>query len=420
MKASLVTIGDEILIGQIVDTNSAYMAKVLDKAGFEVVEILTIADTRPAIEKTLQSQLNKVDLVVMTGGLGPTKDDVTKKVFCDFFEDKLVENQEVLSHITTLLEAFYNKPISAINKLQAQVPSQAKILFNRVGTAPGMLAKKDNTIYVSLPGVPFEMKTIFEEQLLPYLQTKFSGYYNGHRTLVTYGIGESLLAEYLSEWENNLPDEIHLAYLPSFGKVRLRLTSRGSNKEKIERELQAQIDDLPSKVLPYLVAYEDLSIDEMVIKALEKSAKTISFAESCTGGKLAALFSERSGASAYFKGGIVAYATQAKIDVLNVDAKLIQTHSVVSEAVAIAMAKQAQTLFDSDYAVATTGNAGPLKGDSDEEVGTVYIGIATPEKVYAKRFNFLQPRERVVNNAVAKGLELMYKEILKNIRKDFV
>jgi nicotinamide-nucleotide amidase len=415
MKASLITIGDEILIGQIVDTNSAYMAKALDNVGVEVVEILTVADNREAIFTALQNQLNKVDLVVMTGGLGPTKDDVTKKVFCDFFSDKLIENEQILHHVTLLLEAFYNKPISDINKLQAQVPSQAHILFNRVGTAPGMLMQRENTIYVSLPGVPFEMKTIFEEELLPLLQKKSNGNYNGHRTIVTYGIGESLLAEHLNEWESNLPKDVHLAYLPGFGKVRLRLSLKGKNKEKIDQTLQNQIDLLPVNARSYVLAEEDIEINEVVAKRLQETEKTISFAESCTGGKLAALFSERPGASAYFKGGVVVYATQAKIDVLKVASQLIEENSVVSEAVAMEMARQARVLFNSDYAIATTGNAGPAKGDSEAEVGTVYIGIATPEKVYAERFVFSSPRERVVNNAVSKGLELMYKEILKNI-----
>lgn len=420
MKASLITIGDEILIGQIIDTNSVYMAKVLDATGFEVVEMLTVADRRDAIENAIKNQLNKVDLVIMTGGLGPTKDDVTKQVFCDFFSDQLVENTQVLNHVTRLLEAYYNKSISNINKLQAQVPSKAHILLNSVGTAPGMLMKRENTIYVSLPGVPFEMKTIFEKQLLPFLQTKFSGNYNGHQTIVTYGIGESLLAEYLIEWKNNLPKEIHLAYLPGFGKVRLRLTMKGSDKKEVTKTLQNQIDKLPVSVLPYVVAYEDIEIDEVVTNELQKRGKTIAFAESCTGGKLASLFSERSGASAYFKGGVVAYATQAKMDLLKIDAGLIAENSVVSEAVAVEMAKQVQVLFKSDYAVATTGNAGPSKGDSNAEVGTVYIGIATPEKVYAKKFFFFPPRKKVVQNAVAKGLELIYQEILKNNRKDFV
>lgn len=413
MKASVVTIGDEILIGQIVDTNSAFIAKQLDNLGFDVVEIITVSDHKNAIEAVLEKQLDIVDLVIVTGGLGPTKDDVTKNVFCEFFKDELVENDAVLIHITEMLERLFNRPLSAINRQQALVPSKAKVLFNRVGTAPGMLMEKGKTTFISLPGVPFEMKSIFTEEVTPYVLANFDEVFNLHRTVITYGIGESLLAELLYDWEENLPNNIKLAYLPSPGRVRLRLSIRGKNKRELEKSLENQVEMIPESVISYIRAYEDISLGEIVIRELENREKTISFAESCTGGRLSTIFNEKPGSSSYFKGGIITYSTQSKIDLLGVSEAIINKHSVVSEEVAIEMAINAKNRFKSDYAIATTGNAGPTKGDSFEEIGTVFIGIATPEKVFAKKFQFGQPREKVINSAVSKGLELIYNEILE-------
>jgi len=413
MKASIVTIGDEILIGQIVDTNSAYLAKELDKLGFDVIEIITVSDKRETIEAVLQKQLSIVDLVIITGGLGPTKDDVTKNVFCDFFGDTLVEDERVLNHVSEMLERLFKRPLSPINRQQALVPSKANVLFNKVGTAPGMLMCKENTAFISLPGVPFEMKTIFKDEVVPFIEKTFQKSFNLHKTIITYGLGESLLAELLEEWEDNLPQNIKLAYLPSAGSVRLRLSIQGDSKEFLEQVIDNQLKMLPQAVIPYVRAYEDLSLGEIVIRELENREKTISFAESCTGGKLSTMFNEKPGSSSYFKGGIVTYSTQSKIDLLGVNQATIDKYSVVSEKVAIEMAMKAKERFKSDYAIATTGNAGPTKGDSPEEIGTVYIGIATPEKVFAKKYQFGQPREKVINSAVSKGLDLIYNEILE-------
>lgn len=413
MKASIITIGDEMLIGQIVDTNSVYLAKELDLLGFEVAEIITISDKKESIEKAMSSQMGQVDLVIMTGGLGPTKDDVTKKVFCDFFEDHLVIDEQVLAHVTTLIENYFKRPISEVNKQQALVPSTSTVLFNTAGTAPGMLMQKDNTTFVSFPGVPLEMKTIFSEQLVPYIKDHFKGIFNIHKTIITYGIGESLLAEYLEDWENNLPSDIKLAYLPSPGKVRLRLSSRGSNQDFLSQSIEMQIDRMPESAKAYIRAYEDIDFPEIIIKELQIRNKTISFAESCTGGRLAVMFNAKPGSSAYFKGGMVCYATESKVNILGVNQDTINKYTVVSEEVAMEMAEQARLKFNSDYAIATTGNAGPSKGDSDVEVGTVCIGIATPTGVFTKKYELGQPREKVINSAIAKGLELIYNEILK-------
>ncbi|MEC4114634.1 CinA family nicotinamide mononucleotide deamidase-related protein [Myroides pelagicus] len=416
MRASIVTIGDELLIGQIVDTNSAYLAKELDKLGFDVDTIYTISDKKESIKRILLDQLDKVDLVILTGGLGPTKDDVTKKVFCEFFDDTLVVNNDVLVHVTTLLENYYKRPISDINKQQAYVPSTATVLFNPVGTAPGMLIKKGSTTYVSLPGVPFEMKTIFKGDLSTYLVSNFQNQVKVHQTILTYGVGESLLAEILEEWEENLPSDMHLAYLPSPGSVRLRLSVSGKDRKVLQERLNNILALMPVKAKECVRSYEDVEFPEIIIKELQIRKKTISFAESCTGGKLAVLFSTVPGVSSCFRGGIVPYATEVKTSFLGVDSAVVDEFSVVSEEVAIEMAKEAQKKFQSDYAISTTGNAGPTKGDSTVEIGTVCIGIATPTEVYAKTYFLGQPREKVVNSAIARGLELIYNEIIKNKR----
>ncbi|WP_158961310.1 CinA family nicotinamide mononucleotide deamidase-related protein [Myroides fluvii] len=413
MKASILTIGDEILIGQILDTNSNYLANYLDKLGFEIVEIRSVSDGEHAIKEAMNRQVNQVDLVLITGGLGPTKDDLTKQVFCDFFEDELVENPRVFTHVKTVIEGYFKRPISELNRKQALVPSRATVLFNELGTAPGMMMKKGNTHYVSLPGVPFEMKGIVEKELTPVLKAQFALRFNVHKTLVVYGIGESLLAEYLSDWEEALPVDVQLAYLPSRGRVRLRLSSSGEDKEKIEHLIEEVIAKIPLNVKEHIRAYSDLSRSEVVIEKLKAEGMTIACAESCTGGRLAVLFSAKEGASAFFKGGVVTYATQSKIDVLGVKKEIIDAYSVVSEQVACAMAEQVRQKFQSDLAVATTGNAGPSKGDSAVEIGTVYVGIASNMGTYAIKYELGQPREQVIERTISRALELVYNEILK-------
>lgn len=413
MKASIITIGDEILIGQIIDTNSTYLAKYLDKLGFEIVEMLSISDSEAAIKEAMNRQLNRVDVVVITGGLGPTKDDLTKQVFCDFFDDVLVENEAVFVHVKALIEHYFKRPISDLNRKQALVPSKATVLFNALGTAPGMMLQRDKTYFISLPGVPFEMKGIVEKELTPLLKERFTLGFNVHKTIVVYGIGESLLAEYLSEWEDNLPETVQLAYLPSRGRVRLRLSSTGTDKLSMEQLLDKQIEAIPSLVKENIRAYEDLSRSDVVIEKLKAEGQTIACAESCTGGRLAVLFSEKEGASAFFKGGVVTYATTSKIEVLGVKKETIETYSVVSEQVACEMAEQARQKFQSDIAVATTGNAGPSKGDSEAAVGTVYVGIASKQGTYAVKYELGQPREQVIERTISRALELVYKEILK-------
>ncbi len=414
MKAAIVTIGDEILIGQIVDTNSSYIAKALDKIGIATYEMLSISDDKQHILDTFNSLQNKVNVVIVTGGLGPTKDDITKKTFCDYFEDTLVENEAVLLHVKSIIEGIYKRPITQINREQALVPTKAKVLFNQAGTAPGMWMEKEKTVFISLPGVPYEMKYLVDNEVIPNLVQKFERPYIVHQTIMTYGRGESMIAEQIEEWEDNLPDFIKLAYLPSPGKVRLRLTARGTNEELLKSEIKCQVEKLDLLIHDIIVGYnEDEPIEVVLGRLLTEKKVTISTAESCTGGKIAATLSSVSGASNYFKGSVVSYATQTKINVLGIANEVIAKYGVVSAEVATEMAKSVQKIMTSDFAIATTGNAGPTKGDESAELGTVFIAVATPNEVFVEEFNFGQPREKVIDRAVSKALELIYKEILK-------
>lgn len=416
MRAAIVTIGDEILIGQITDTNSAYIAKSLDKIGVQTFEMRSISDQRAQIVQTVQELQNQVDFVVLTGGLGPTKDDITKKTLCEYFEDTLVRNAEVEKHVVALIENVLKRPASQLNKDQALVPSRAEILFNHVGTAPGIWIQKEQTVFISMPGVPYEMKYIMENAVLPKIVATYQRPYILHKTLITYGQGESVIAERIEAWENALPDAIKLAYLPAPGRVRLRLTARGTDQQLLEKEIQLQVAKVTQLIGDIVVGFDDDETIEVVVSRLMKQAgKTLATAESCTGGKIAQLLTSLPGASLFFKGSIVAYDTQVKIAVLGVDAQLIANHTVVSAEVAKAMALGVQNLLRSDYALATTGNAGPKKGDSDADVGTVFIALATPEGVDVEEFNYGQPREKVIDRTVVKALEMLQKEILKNL-----
>ena len=416
MKATIVTIGDEILIGQIVDTNSGFIAKSLDKIGVEINEMISISDNKKHILDTFSALQNKVDLVIITGGLGPTKDDITKKTFCEYFDDELIVDQKVLAHVTQLIEGFYKRTITQINKDQALVPSKCTVLHNQVGTAPGMWMKKENTVFISLPGVPYEMKYLVEHEIIPKVVREYKRPYIIHKTILTYGQGESMVAERIEDWENNLPEFIKLAYLPAPGRVRLRLSARGTDKEKLEVALEENVNSLDAIIHDIIVGFDDDETLEVVVgKMLTKQNKTISTAESCTGGNIAAILTSVSGASKYFKGSVVSYATEVKIDVLGIPESLIKENSVVSREVVSAMALNVKNMMKTDYAIATTGNAGPSKGESNAEVGSVFIALATPTEVIVEEFNFGQPREKVIDRAVIKSLELLQKEILKNV-----
>lgn len=414
MQAEIITIGDEILIGQIVDTNSAFISKALNKIGVSVYQITSVQDDQAHILKSLKEAEENADIIIVTGGLGPTKDDITKKTIATYFNDTLVQNDAVLQNIKYLWKNYIKKPLGKLNIDQALVPSKATVLMNTLGSAPGMWMEKNGKIYISLPGVPFEMKALIDGEVIPRLRATYKFPYIAHKTLLTYGIGESNLAERIEDWEDNLPGFIKLAYLPNLGKVRLRLSAKAMDKTTVDAEMDKQIQLLLPQITDVFVGYEeDISIEAIIGKQLAHLGKTIATAESCTGGKIGESFTVHAGASKYFKGSIVSYTTDSKIDVLKIPKHIIEKHSVVSAEVAQAMATSVLGLFDADYAIATTGNAGPTKGESDEEIGTVFIAIATKNHVLSEKFNFGAPREKVVQRAVNKAFEMIQKEISK-------
>ncbi len=415
MFAEIITIGDEILIGQIVDTNSAFIAKELNKIGVSVYQITSVQDDREHILQALEDAKSRVNVVIVTGGLGPTKDDITKHVFCEFFNDILVEDRDVLAHVEHLFKKYITStPISDINRKQAMVPSKAIVLKNEYGTAPGMWMLSGETVFVSLPGVPFEMKNLMRHAVIPKITEQFKRPFILHRTLVTYGLGESAIADKIEDWENSLPTFVKLAYLPSLGRVRLRLTAKGADPKVLEETIENEFEKLNPLIGDIMYGIEDEeTLEEVVAKLLTERKMTLATAESCTGGKIAEQLTALSGASAYFKGSVVSYATEAKINVLHVPGALIEKHSVVSEAVVKAMAENVKKLLKTDFAIATTGNAGPTKGDSDAEIGTVFIAIASPNGCITEKFNMGNHRERIIQKTVNKALELLQKEILK-------
>ncbi|MGH1383887.1 competence/damage-inducible protein A [Kordia sp.] len=416
MIAEIITIGDEILIGQIVDTNSVFISKALNEIGISVHQITSIQDDKTHILEALEAAKQKADVVLITGGLGPTKDDITKHTLCEYFDDELIQNKNVLAHIEELFAKYIStSPISEMNRLQALVPSKAQVLNNDFGTAPGMWLEKENTVFVSMPGVPYEMRGLMSNYIIPKLQEEFERPYIYHKTILTYGMGESSIAMKIEDWESNLPEFIKLAYLPNTGKVRLRLTAKGTNKEEITNAVDAHAEKLYPIIGDIIKGIEgESSIVTQIGELLVAKGHTLAAAESCTGGRIAAQITKESGVSAFFNGSAVTYAVQSKIDILGVPKELIDAHSVVSAEVVEAMAKGATDVYHTNYAIATTGNAGPTKGNSDVEVGTVFIGIATPSGTISQEFNFGQPREKVVNKAVAKAFQMLLEEILKN------
>jgi nicotinamide-nucleotide amidase len=376
--------------------------------------MISISDDKQHILDTFSKLQNQVDLVIITGGLGPTKDDITKHTFCEYFEDQLIENEAVLAHVISIIEGFYKRPITQMNRDQAMVPSKCTVLHNAMGTAPGMWMKKEQTVFISLPGVPYEMKYLVDHEIIPKVVREYERPYILHKTIMTYGEGESKIAERIEAWESNLPPFIKLAYLPSPGKVRLRLSARGTEKATLEQAIESNVISLTQIIGDIIVGFDEGETIEVILgRLLTENKKTIATAESCTGGKIAQVLSSVPGASNYFKGSVVSYATETKIKVLGILPELIEKYSVVSAQVAEAMALSIQSMMQADFAIATTGNAGPLKGESEAEVGTVFIAIATPEKVIVHEFNFGQPRDKAIDRAVNKSFEILQKEILK-------
>ncbi len=414
MQAEIITIGDEILIGQIVDTNSAIIARELNKIGVSVYQMTSVQDEREHILQVLREAEARVEVVIITGGLGPTKDDITKRTLCEYLQDSLVQDPGVLAHIEELFRKYISTPISEVNRKQALVPSRAEVLHNAYGTAPGMWMKNNGTVFISLPGVQFEMKQLLIDKVIPKIGATFERPYILHKTIITYGLGESAIAERIEDWEDRLPSFVKLAYLPNLGKVRLRLSARGKSLEELRQAVQEATRELYTLIGDIIHGEEEEdTIEAGIAKLLTERKQSLAIAESFTGGRIAGQVTAIPGASAYFKGSIVSYATQLKVSLLKVPPGLIEKHSVVSKEVACAMAQNVQKIMNADFAVATTGNAGPAKGDSDADIGTVYIAIASPGAVIAEKFQMGNHRERIVQKSVHKAFEMLLKEILK-------
>ncbi len=414
MQAEIITIGDEILIGQILDSNSKWMATELNKIGVSVYQITSIQDDKQHILKAIKEAQNDVDIVIITGGLGPTKDDITKITLAEYFNDTLILNTEVVEHIKEMF-AKSNYPFSEMNKNQGLLPSKCTVLMNSVGTASGMWFQEKGKVVVSLPGVPFEMKVLMEQSVLPKIQQSYQLPFILHQTILTYGMGESMVAERLEDWEDSLPSFIKLAYLPSFGSVRLRLTAKGNSKEVLKAAMTVEVKKLTLLINDIIIGFdEDETIEVLIGKLLTNKKQTLSIAESCTGGAVSKIITSVPGASAYFKGAVIAYNETFKKAELNVSEDTIKKHSVVSKEVVEAMALGIQQKYNTTFAIATTGNAGPTTDKTDTSVGVVFIAIATPIGIVSEEFFFGKPREKVIERATNKSLEMLKKEILKN------
>ena len=413
MNAEIVSIGDEILIGQIVNTNAVFIAKALNKVGIEVKQITSISDKKEDIIQCLDDAQKRAQVIILTGGLGPTKDDLTKHTLCEYFGDVLVKNETVLAHIEEMFRKYVPTPINDENRKQALLPSKARILENKFGTASGMWFENEDRVIISLPGVPFEMKALVNNEVIPALQEHYTRPFIVHKTILTYGLGESVIAERIEIWENNLPEDIKLAYLPNIGRVRLRLSGKGPDEDVLNRRIDEQVSALLPQIEDIFMGFEEeASIEEQLQKKCIAKGVTLALAESCTGGEIAARITKVPGASQYFRGGVVAYHTQSKSTLLEVEKSLIEKYSVVSKEVAVSMAQGAQRKYKSTYAIATTGNAGPEKGDAEAEVGTVCIALAMPNDVWVEEFTFGRNRERVIQKAVNKVFEILHKRIV--------
>ncbi len=403
MRAEIITIGDELLIGQVVDTNSAWMAQQLNEQGIELYQITSVHDDREHIIAALNEAFSRADIVLTTGGLGPTKDDITKHVLCDYFGTHLIEDARVRAHIHDL----YKDRPDVLNRLTATqwlVPETAEILPNRVGSAPLMIFHKEDKLLACMPGVPYEMKIAMEEQILPYIHLSIHPFTHSsiiHKTLQITGIAESSLAILLEDFENTMPDTLHLAYLPKDGIIRLRLSSYGALTKK---EMEHYFEELKQLVRDYLIAETDEPIEVIVGNLLKARHQTIATAESCTGGKLASLLNKHAGSSAFYFGSIISYDNSVKEHLLNVPSEMIKTHGVVSEEVVCEMANNVRKQIGADFAIATSGIAGPSGGSKEKPVGTVWIAWATPKGTTAECFHLGKLREQITDRACAKAL----------------
>jgi nicotinamide-nucleotide amidase len=413
INASIITIGDELLIGQTIDTNSAFIAQELNKNGIWVRRKITTGDVWEDIRKALDDEITDSDIVIMTGGLGPTGDDITKSLLCDYFGGKPVVHEKTLQHIKDLFTKL-NRPLIERNLKQAEVPDNCIVLFNERGTAPGMWFEKNNKIIVSLPGVPYEMRGLMINEVIPGLKQSFELPAVVHKTIFTFGQGESFIAETIHELENALPAHIRLAYLPGYGMVRLRLTAGGDNREMLEKELAPYFEKLKELLKEWLVTDEDEKLEVVIGKIMKTGGYTLGTAESCTGGYIAHLITSVPGSSAYFKGSIVSYANEAKENILGVSPETLETAGAVSEETVVQMVKGVMDKLKVDFAIATSGIMGPDGGSDDKPVGTVWIAAGNKNKTEARKFHFRFDRERNIQQTAFTALNLFRKFILNN------
>lgn len=412
--ASVITIGDELLIGQVVDTNSAFIGQELNKTGVTVRMKYAVGDEWNEIRQTLDAASAISSIIIITGGLGPTADDITKPLLCDYFGAKMVMHEPTLQHLTWLFEEIYKRPMIERNRKQAEVPDVCTVIKNEKGTAPGMMFEKDGRLYFSLPGVPGEMKAMMPG-ILRILRERFKTPAIVHRTLLTMGIGESFLAERISDFESALPAHVKLAYLPNYGMVRLRLTGHGAAQAALEKEVDGLFSTLKSRVKDYLVASEDLPIEAAIGKLLRERGQTVSTAESCTGGYISHLLTTVPGSSDYFMGSVIAYDNSIKSGILNVDQQTLHTHGAVSGETVAEMAKNAAKLMNTDYSLAVSGIMGPSGGTAEKPVGLVWVAAARKDgAVKTAYYNFRFDRRRNIEMTATTALNFLRKFILEN------
>ena len=411
MQAEIITIGDELLIGQVVDTNSAWLGSTLGDDGIKVIQITSVQDNAAQIVQAVNDALSRADIVLMTGGLGPTKDDITKKTLAEMFGMKLVRNEQVYEMVGKQL-ALRGIAFTELNQGQALVPDGCTVLPNRNGTAPGMWFERDGKVLISMPGVPFEMKALVKDEVLPRLRKHFALDANVHRTIITFGLAESILADTIASWEEALPPYLHLAYLPSALCIRLRLSAYEIDRQQAEQEIESQIEKL-SKVIPhYIIGSEDDSLESVTGTLLKTRGETLATAESCTGGNIAHRFTAMPGASEYFKGGVVAYANEVKMALLGVDPESLNRYGAVSQSVAEQMAEGVRRATGATYGISTTGIAGPTGGTPEKPVGTVWMAVATPNGVFSRRMVFGSVRSQNIERASSNCINLLRLQLL--------
>ena len=406
MTAEIITIGDELLIGQVVDTNSAFIARELNRVGISVFQITSVSDSRTHILSALDDASRRAPLVIVTGGLGPTKDDITKSVFAEYTGDKLIVHEETLRHIENMM-ASRGIAMNPLNVKQAEAPSRCTVLRNSCGTASGMWFEKDGVVYISMPGVPFEMKAMMQNEVLPRLQQRFSTGNILHRTLLVTGIPESTLALRIEDWENNLPQNIKLAYLPGNGMIRLRLSASGKDMQNIATQTEKEIEKLRLILGNQILSENDEMIEEIVARILTGKGLTVATAESCTGGNIARLLTSISGSSAYFKGTVVAYANDVKEKILEVNPRDLQQYGAVSKQTVTQMAVGVRRIMETDYGIATSGIAGPTGGTADKPVGTIWIAVSSASQTAAKLLHYGNNRENNIQRTTTAALNLL-------------